>query len=90
MYACIHPRDVARYSPRPARTTYEVERRGPAWALVRLEVARALRHQIRVHFAAIDHPLAGDVLYGGEAVALGHHALHAAHVAFDDSSLGLT
>ncbi len=88
VYACIHPRDVARYSPRPARTTYEVERRGPAWALVRLEVARALRHQIRVHFAAIDHPLAGDVLYGGEAVALGHHALHAAHVAFDDSSLG--
>jgi 23S rRNA pseudouridine1911/1915/1917 synthase len=85
VYACIHPRDVARNAPRPAKTTYEVVERGPRWALVRATVARALRHQIRVHFAAIDHPLAGDVLYGGEAVALGHHALHAARVAFEDA-----
>jgi 23S rRNA pseudouridine1911/1915/1917 synthase len=88
VYACIHPRDVARYAPRPARTTYEVVRRGPRWALVRADVARALRHQIRAHFAAIDHPLAGDVLYGGDAVALGHHALHAATVRFDDDEMG--
>jgi 23S rRNA pseudouridine1911/1915/1917 synthase len=88
VYACVHPRDVARYAPRPARTVYEVARRGPKWALVDVEVARALRHQIRVHFAAIDHPLAGDVLYGGEPVARGHHALHAARVAFDDVTLG--
>ncbi len=84
VYACVHPRDVARYSPRPAKTTYDVVERGPRWALVRAVVARALRHQIRAHFAAIDHPLAGDVLYGGEAVSLGHHALHAATVAFED------
>jgi 23S rRNA pseudouridine1911/1915/1917 synthase len=88
VYACIHPRDVARYSPRPAKTTYEVERRGPVWGLVHVDVARALRHQIRVHFAAIEHPLAGDVLYGGEAVAIGHHALHASRVWFDDEALG--
>lgn len=88
VYACIHPRDVARYAPRPAITNYEVERRGARWALVRVEVARALRHQIRVHFAAIEHPLAGDILYGGEPVALGHHALHASRVAFEDDELG--
>jgi 23S rRNA pseudouridine1911/1915/1917 synthase len=88
VYACIHPRDVARYSPRPARTAYEVTKRGATWALVGVEVARALRHQIRVHFAAIEHPLAGDVLYGGEAVDLGHHALHASRVAFEDPTLG--
>jgi len=88
VYACIHPRDVARYAPRPAITNYEVERRGARWALVRVEVARALRHQIRVHFAAIEHPLAGDILYGGEPVALGHHALHASRVAFEDDDLG--
>jgi 23S rRNA pseudouridine1911/1915/1917 synthase len=86
VYVCIHPRDVARYSPRPATTAYEVERRGPEWALVRADVAKALRHQIRAHFAAIDHPLAGDVLYGGEAV-LDRHALHAARVAFDDGAI---
>jgi 23S rRNA pseudouridine1911/1915/1917 synthase len=88
VYACIHPRDVVRYAPRPAKTSYEVVRRGAEWALVGVEVARALRHQIRVHFAAIEHPLAGDVLYGGEEVALGHHALHASRVAFDDPELG--
>ena len=54
------------------------------WALVEATVSRALRHQIRAHFAAIEHPLAGDVLYGGaEIQALGRHALHASQVTFD-------
>jgi 23S rRNA pseudouridine1911/1915/1917 synthase len=83
VYPCIHPRDVMRYAPRPAVTRYTVEKRTEKWALVRAEAARAVRHQIRAHFAAIEHPLAGDALYGGEAVAgLGRHALHAARVSF--------
>lgn len=84
VYPCIHPRDVMRYAPRPATTRYRVEARVGEWALVRAEAARAIRHQLRAHFAAIDHPLAGDVLYGGRAVdGLSRHALHAAHVAWD-------
>lgn len=84
VYPCIHPRDVMRYEPRPASTRYRVRTRKAPWALVEVEVARALRHQIRAHFAAIDHPLAGDVLYGGvEIRALGRHALHAERIAFD-------
>ena len=83
VYACIHPRDVMRNSPRPASTSYDVVRRSGKRALVEVKVSRALRHQIRVHFAAIDHPLVGDILYGGEAVeGLGRHALHASRVAF--------
>jgi 23S rRNA pseudouridine1911/1915/1917 synthase len=83
VYPCIHPRDVMRYAPRPASTRYKVERRTETWALVRAEAKRALRHQIRAHFASIEHPLAGDVLYGGAEIrALGRHALHAAHVAY--------
>ena len=59
-------------------------RRGGPWALVEVAVSRALRHQIRAHFAAMEHPLAGDKLYGGEDVpSLGRHALHASRVAFD-------
>ena len=82
VYACVHPRDVIRYAPRPATTHYRTERRSGPWALVRVDVARALRHQIRAHFAAIDHPLAGDVLYGGAEIrALGRHALHASTIA---------
>jgi len=83
VYPCIHPRDVMRYAPRPASTRYRVLRREGPWALVLATVSRALRHQIRAHFAAIDHPLAGDLLYGGPEVAgLGRHALHASRVAF--------
>ena len=84
VYPCIHPRDVMRYAPRPASTSYRVERRAGPWALVRAEAARAVRHQLRAHFAAIEHPLAGDVLYGGTAIeGLTRHALHAARISYD-------
>jgi 23S rRNA pseudouridine1911/1915/1917 synthase len=83
VYACLHPRDVMRYSPRPASTRYEVKMRAHELALVEVDVSRALRHQIRVHFAAIDHPLIGDALYGGTLIeGLGRHALHASRVSF--------
>ena len=83
VYPCIHPRDVIRYEPRPATTEYSVQQRNGEWALVEVRVARALRHQIRAHFAAIGHPLAGDSLYGGEVVPdLDRHALHASRVTF--------
>jgi 23S rRNA pseudouridine1911/1915/1917 synthase len=80
--ACIHPRDVMRNAPRPATTTYEVVERKGLYALVRAHASKALRHQIRVHFASMEHPLVGDVLYGGEAV-LARHALHAERVVLE-------
>lgn len=82
--ACVHPRDVMRYSPREATTRYRVLRRGPTHALVEATAPRALRHQIRVHFASIDHPLVGDALYGStESMPTKRHALHAAFVQYD-------
>lgn len=82
--ACVHPRDVMRYSPRQASTQYRVLRRGETNALVEVTVERALRHQIRVHFASIGHPLIGDALYGStETMASNRHALHASFVGFD-------
>ncbi len=90
VYPCVHPRDVMRYAPRPASTAYRVLRREGHWALVEATVSRALRHQIRAHFAAIGHPLVGDALYGGPAsVGFERHALHASSVAFEGPEPGL-
>ncbi|HSQ66811.1 MAG TPA: RluA family pseudouridine synthase [Polyangiaceae bacterium] len=80
--ACIHPRDLMRYTPRPATTRYHVLERGPRYALVEAVAEKALRHQIRAHFSSIGHPLLGDELYGSTE-QIGRHALHASHVAFD-------
>lgn len=88
VFACVHPRDVARLSPRPATTSFTVLRRwetedGERRALVEARAAKALRHQVRVHFAALGAPLLGDGLYGGpSAPDLARHALHASRVSY--------
>ncbi len=48
----------------PAETAWRVERRLVDRTLVRLFPATGRRHQIRVHLAAIGHPILGDILYG--------------------------
>ena len=50
--------------PREARTHFEIERLLPATALLRVTLETGRTHQIRVHLAAIGHPVAGDPQYG--------------------------
>ncbi len=83
--ACTHPRDVARYHARPASTSYHVREIKGGYALVEAKAPRASRHQLRAHFAAIDHPLVGDNLYGGDVTRLARQALHAYHVSWKGS-----
>ncbi len=77
---------------RPARTRYEVVERYtdpvPATLLeCRLESGRT--HQVRVHLAAIGHPVAGDTRYGrGDALAMNRPFLHAHELAFDHPADG--
>ncbi len=54
---------------RPARTRYRVLERKPGHTLVEAELETGRTHQVRVHFAAFGHPLAGDRLYGGTRAA---------------------
>lgn len=68
----------------PALTEYWVEARGNGWARVRVRLHTGRTHQIRVHFAAIGHPLLGDALYGGDTGQADHQLLHASHLAFLD------
>jgi 23S rRNA pseudouridine1911/1915/1917 synthase len=53
-------------------------------SLVQLKLETGRTHQIRVHCAAIGHPIVGDRAYGGGRPALGmpRQALHAARLRF--------
>jgi 23S rRNA pseudouridine1911/1915/1917 synthase len=50
--------------PREARTHFEIERMLPASTLLRVVLETGRTHQIRVHMAAIGHPVIGDPQYG--------------------------
>jgi 23S rRNA pseudouridine1911/1915/1917 synthase len=79
---------------REARTRYEVEQRFDAPApctlvVCRLETGRT--HQIRVHMAAIGHPVVGDPRYGAgrrDGLRTPRLFLHAYRLAFDHPATG--
>jgi 23S rRNA pseudouridine1911/1915/1917 synthase len=70
-------------TPREAVTGFEVEELLRRHALLRVRLETGRTHQIRVHLAAIDLPVAGDTVYGrpGE-LGLERQFLHAARLAF--------
>lgn len=79
---------------KPSQTRYHVEERFEAgFTLVRLKPVTGRQHQLRVHMAALGHPLAADAKYGGgirlellredgETLVLERFALHAAALTF--------
>ena len=68
---------------REARTHFEVVESLPADTLTRVRLETGRTHQIRVHFSAIDHPVAGDPEYGAKGRhGLERQFLHAARIAF--------
>jgi 23S rRNA pseudouridine1911/1915/1917 synthase len=76
-------------SPRHAVTHFEIERELDGYTLLRVTLETGRTHQIRVHLAAIDLPVAGDLTYGRPGVlGLERQFLHAARLAFDHPFTG--
>ncbi len=78
-----HRMAVSGAASREARTHFTALEllRAETYVEARLETGRT--HQIRAHFAAIGHPLVGDVTYGGEQkYGLERQFLHAHRLAF--------
>ncbi|MEO6121103.1 MAG: RluA family pseudouridine synthase [Acidimicrobiales bacterium] len=81
-------------SGREARTRYQVlerYRRPVPVTLVECRLETGRTHQVRVHLAAIGHPLVGDSGYGGArpAIPTPRPFLHARDLAFDHPVTGL-
>lgn len=80
------PRQIVNYRDgKPSLTRYEVLSHDPASdsSRVHLEPITGRTHQLRVHMAAIGHPMFGDTLYGGAYMARAERLLlHAEYLAF--------
>lgn len=65
-----------------AITHYQVIKQYKKYALVELLLETGRTHQIRVHLSSLNHPLLGDVLYGGNKELIDRVALHSYRVKF--------
>jgi 23S rRNA pseudouridine1911/1915/1917 synthase len=76
-----HPKERKRMAVvsggRFARTRYQVVERRGGHTLLRCDLDTGRTHQIRVHLAALGHPVAGDVEYGGGEPGTSRPMLHA-------------
>jgi 23S rRNA pseudouridine1911/1915/1917 synthase len=70
---------------RPAETWWTLIAKGGGYSLVEVEPKTGRTHQIRVHFQAIQHPVACDELYAPNkpcVIGLKRTALHAFEITF--------
>lgn len=81
--------DLIHHAGKTASTNFRLLRNGDACCLVECTLQTGRTHQIRVHMASLGHPLLGDLLYGGSALAgLQRQALHAYRLAFEHPTSG--
>lgn len=92
-----HPRHDYKFAVvstgKPSVTRYETEEAFRAASLLDVKLETGRTHQIRVHFAALHHPCAGDLTYGADPVlasklGLTRQWLHARGLAFEHPAGG--
>ncbi len=76
------PARVGNVKIRHAITHYKVLEYFENATLVEVKPVTGRTHQIRVHFAAIGHPLIGDQIYGEQSKLINRQALHAYGLSF--------
>ena len=86
-----HPRDEFKFAVvadgKPSITHYQTLESFAGATLVEVELETGRTHQIRVHFAALRHPLVGDLMYGADptfakSLGLTRQWLHAYRLTF--------
>jgi 23S rRNA pseudouridine1911/1915/1917 synthase len=73
---------------RDAETKYRIREVLGEFALLEVQPVTGRTHQIRVHLAAIGHPLVGDVVYGKRSSLVERQFLHASRLGFALPSSG--
>jgi 23S rRNA pseudouridine1911/1915/1917 synthase len=73
---------------RDAETKYRIRETLGEFALLEVEPVTGRTHQIRVHLAAVGHPLVGDVVYGKRSSLVERQFLHASRLGFALPSSG--
>jgi len=78
---------------RPSVTHYDTLEAFPHASLLEIDLETGRTHQIRVHMAAMRHPLVGDTTYGADPtlahrVGLTRPALHAARLEIEHPATG--
>ncbi len=70
-------------SGKEAISKYKVIKEFKEYSLVEFSLLTGRTHQIRVHASHINHPLLGDVLYGGNMLYSSRVALHSYSISFN-------
>jgi len=72
-----------------ATTGYKVRKHFPGYTLLDINLKTGRTHQIRVHMAAIGHPVAGDLVYGQVSPYVNRQFIHAMQLGFILPSTGM-
>ena len=78
-----HRTVVDKHRGKPSETDLRVTQRWFDYSLIEARPKTGRTHQVRVHCAAMGHPLVGDTLYGAEpSESIARFALHAQSLSF--------